>query len=111
MMPLSMCALSKRIDFCKLHTFLFFWYCPGDHCSGGTPERVFSHFFRKGFRTRACKDDGDDDDDDDGDGDDDDADDDDDDGDDDGDDDDDDDDGDGNNDGDDDDDDYDDDGG
>ena len=36
--------------------FLTFRSCPGVPCSGGTPERVFLHFFRKGFRTRACTD-------------------------------------------------------
>ena len=33
-----------------------FWSCLSVLCSGGTPERVFWHFFRKGFRTRACTD-------------------------------------------------------
>ena len=56
LLPLSMRALAGRFYFCKLHTFSFFWYCLGDHCSGGTPERVFLHFFRKRFRTRACTD-------------------------------------------------------
>ena len=36
--------------------FFIFWSCLGVLCSGGTPERVFWHFFRKRFRTRACTD-------------------------------------------------------
>ena len=36
--------------------FLIFRSCLGVLCSGGTPERVFLHFFRKGFCTRACTD-------------------------------------------------------
>ena len=42
--------------FCKLHTFSCFLSCLGVLCSEETPERVFRHFFRKRFRTRACTD-------------------------------------------------------
>ena len=50
-------ALGPRVLLLLQYThILIFSSCLGVLCSGGTPERVFLHFFRKGFRTRACTD-------------------------------------------------------
>ena len=51
-----LCELSRL--FLRLHFthFLIFSSCLSVLCSGGTPQRVFLHFFRKGFCTRACTD-------------------------------------------------------
>ena len=51
-----LCVLSRLFLLLHFTHFLIFSSCLGLLCSGGTPERVFLHFFRKGFRTRACTD-------------------------------------------------------
>ena len=55
MMPLSMRPVSgiSQFAFYKLSHFFVLSRCSR---SEGTPERVFLHFFRKRFRTRACTD-------------------------------------------------------
>ena len=49
MMPLSMHALSKRIDFCKLHTFSFFGTVPVTIAQAGPPNEFFHTFFGRVF--------------------------------------------------------------
>ena len=49
MMPLSMRALSKRIDFCKLHAFSFFGTVPVTIAQAGPPNEFFHTFFRRVF--------------------------------------------------------------
>ena len=51
-----LCVLSRLFLLLHFTHILIFSSCLGLLCSGGTPERVFLHFFRKGFRTRACTD-------------------------------------------------------
>ena len=55
MMQLSMRTVSWVFTFAS-YTFFHFLSCLGVLCSEETPERVFCHFFRKRFRTRACTD-------------------------------------------------------
>ena len=49
MMPLPMRALSKRIDFCKLHTFSFFGTVPVTIAQAGSPNEFFHTFFGRVF--------------------------------------------------------------
>ena len=49
MMPLSMRALSKRINFCKLHTFSFFGTVSVTIAQEGPPNEFFSTFFGRVF--------------------------------------------------------------
>ena len=51
-----LCEFSRGPSTLHFTHFLIFRSCPGVPCSGGTPERVFLHFFWKRFRTRACTD-------------------------------------------------------
>ena len=49
MMPLSMLALSKRINFCKLHTFSFFGPVSVFFAQEGPPNEFFGTFFGSVF--------------------------------------------------------------
>ena len=49
MMPLSMRALSKRINFCKLHTFSFFGPVSVFFAQEGPPNEFFCTFFGRVF--------------------------------------------------------------
>ena len=51
-----LCVLGPPFLLLQVTHFFIFWSCLGVLCSEGTPERVFWHFFRKRFRTRACTD-------------------------------------------------------
>ena len=51
-----LCALSRGSHNLHFTNFLIFLSCLGVLRSEGTPERVFLHFFRRRFRTRACTD-------------------------------------------------------
>ena len=53
MMQLSMRALSKRIDYCKLHTFPFFGPVSVFFAQEGPPNEFFGTFFGRVFG-RAC---------------------------------------------------------
>ena len=49
MLPLSMRAPSKRINFCKLHTFSFFGTVSVTFAQEGPPNEFFGTFFGKVF--------------------------------------------------------------
>merc|ERR1712078_708041 len=53
LLPLSMRAPSKRINFCKLHTFSFFGTVSGRIAQEGPPNEFFCTFFGSVFG-RAC---------------------------------------------------------